>query len=107
MILRRTKGAINIMKQKRTFIFLLLLLLTIYVCTSILMVLSVTDIWEIPTVLITVLYITAAILTVVSIGWVEKKTSIHELLKTSVMIRVLYIFLIIVTVTLVILTLVL
>ena len=95
------------MKQKRTSIFLLLLLLTIYVCTSILMVLSVTDVWEIPTVLITVLYITAAILTVVSIGWMEKKTSIHELLKTSVMIRVLYIFLIIVTVTLVILTLVL
>ena len=95
------------MKQKRTSIFLLLLLLTIYVCTSILMVLSVTDVWEIPTVLITVLYITATILTVVSIGWMEKKTSIHELLKTSVMIRVLYIFLIIVTVTLVILTLVL
>ena len=95
------------MKQKRTSIFLLLLLLTIYVCTSILMVLSVTDIWEIPTVLITVLYITAAILTVGSIGWVEKKTSIHELLKTSVMIRVLYILLLIVMVTLVILSYVL
>ena len=95
------------MKQKRTSIFLLLLLLTIYVCTSILMVLSVTDVWEIPTVLITVLYITAAILTVGSIGWVEKKTSIHELLKTSVMIRVLYILLLIVMVTLVILSYVL
>ena len=95
------------MEPKRTPVFLLLALLIIYVCIGAIMVLSKTNILEFPEALITISYVVTGILSAVVIGSLDKKTSIHELLKTSVMIRVLYIFLIIVMVTLVILSCVL